>query len=252
MIMSRLLFIITTITIILIAFSAAISTAQTVLLSKIPDELIVRNFKKHDPSLAISVEAVLYKLRQNQALTLVDVRSRQDFERLYIPGSVNIPLYAVKTKTYLKSAPVVLVNEGFRYAELENESRRLAERGFQVFILDGGLPAWERKGGKLTGDLFALDEMKSVSAAAFFREKDYEDTLVLDISPARSETSSRLIPYAQHIPGLAGNGASASELSKLVAKNKNMPFQSVVIFDEAGSQYAKAKKIISRMGLDAC
>jgi len=249
--MSRLLFIITTITIILIAFSAAISTAQTVLLSKIPDELIVRNFKKHDPSLAISVEAVLYKLRQNQALTLVDVRSRQDFERLYIPGSVNIPLYAVKTKTYLKSAPVVLVNEGFRYAELENESRRLAERGFQVFILDGGLPAWERKGGKLTGDLFALDEMKSVSAAAFFREKDYEDTLVLDISPARSETSSRLIPYAQHIPGLAGNGASASELSKLVAKNKNMPFQSVVIFNETGSQYAKAKKIISRMGLDA-
>ena len=181
----------------------------------------------------------------------MDVRSRQDFERLYIPGSINIALYAVKTKTYLKSAPVVFVNEGFRYAELEAECRRLAERGFQVFILDGGLPAWQRKGGKLTGDLFALDEMASVPPQVFYREKDYENTLVIDISPARSEASSRLIPYAVHVPVLAGSDASAAELSNLIAKNKNKPFQSVVIFNETGEQYEKAQKIMSRMGIEA-
>jgi len=232
--MNRLLFISAAFAAILITFSATISTAQTASFAKIPDELIVRSLKQHDPLLAISVEAVLYKLRQNQALTLVDVRSIQGFERLYIPGSVNIPLYAVKTKTYLKSAPVVLVNGGFRYAELENECRRLAERGFQVSILDGGLPAWQRKGGELAGDLFALDEMTSVSAVAFFREKDFENTLVIDISPARSEASSRLIPYARHVPGLAGSGAQAAALSKLMAENKNRPFQSVVILNETG------------------
>jgi rhodanese-related sulfurtransferase len=249
--MKKLLSIIGSITIILIGFSRNISAAETASLSKFPNEFITRSLKKHDASLAISVEAVLYKLRQNQAFTLVDVRSRPDFERLYIPGSVNIALFAVKTKTYLKSTPVVLVNDGFRYAELEDECRRLAERGFKVSILDGGLPAWQRKGGQLTGDLFALDEMKCVSPPDFFREKDYRNTLVIDISPARSEASSRLIPYAEHIPGLAGNGASAVELRKLIAKNKNKPFQSVVIFNETGQQYEKVEKFMSRMGIEA-
>ena len=40
-------------------------------------------------------------------LTLVDVRSTDDFQRLHIPGSLNIPLYAVKTKIFLKSFPMV-------------------------------------------------------------------------------------------------------------------------------------------------
>jgi rhodanese-related sulfurtransferase len=234
--------------IILAGFSANISAAQTVPTSKIPDELIARKIKKHDPFLAISVEAVLYKIRQSRQFTLVDVRSREEFERLHIPGSVNIPLYAVKTKTYLKSAPVVLVNEGFRYTDLQNECRRLMERGFKVSILDGGLPAWKRKGGKLVGDLFALDDMKAVSPHIFFREKNYENTLVLDISPTRSDASSRLIPFAKHIPVSDDNDASAAKFKKLITKNK--PFQSIIIFNETGEQYEKAEKIMSRMGIE--
>jgi rhodanese-related sulfurtransferase len=234
--------------IILAGFSANISAAQTVPTSKIPDELIARKIKKHDPFLAISVEAVLYKIRQSRQFTLVDVRSREEFERLHIPGSVNIPLYAVKTKTYLKSAPVVLVNEGFRYTDLQNECRRLMERGFKVSILDGGLPAWKRKGGKLVGDLFALDDMKAVSPHIFFREKNYENTLVLDISPTRSDASSRLIPFAKHIPVSDDNDASAATFKKLITKNK--PFQSIIIFNETGEQYEKAEKMMNRIGID--
>jgi 3-mercaptopyruvate sulfurtransferase SseA len=88
------------IALILEGFCPNILAAESTSPSKIPDELIARKFKRHDPSLAISVEAVLYKLKRNQKLTLVDVRSWQNFERLHIPGSINIPLYAVKTKTY--------------------------------------------------------------------------------------------------------------------------------------------------------
>jgi 3-mercaptopyruvate sulfurtransferase SseA len=86
--------------ILLAGLSVNVSAAGPDPTSEIPDELIARKLKKHDPSLAISVEAVLYKLKRNQKLTLVDVRSWQNFERLHIPGSINIPLYAVKTKTY--------------------------------------------------------------------------------------------------------------------------------------------------------
>ena len=246
--MKKIRSIITFAIIILVGLSANISAAETVPTSTIPDELIARNLKKHDPSLATSVAAVRYKLKRNQPLTLVDVRRREDFERLYIPGSINIALYAVKTKSYLKSVPVVLVNEGFRYAALENECRRLAERGYKVSILDGGLPAWKRQGGQLVGDLFALDGMKSVSSQVFFRAKDYENTLVVDISSQPSEASGRLIPYAKHFPVLDDPDGSMPGLRRLIKKNK--AFQSVMIFSETGEEYEKAESIMSRMGIE--
>ena len=233
---------------ILTGLSASISPAESSPSSDIPDELIARKNKKHDPSLAISVEAVLYKIRQNQMFILVDVRSKQDFEALHIPGSINIPLHAVKTKTFLKSAPLVLVNDGFRYTELEDECRRLVKRSFDMAILDGGLPAWKRKGGRLVGDLFALEAMKTVSPRAFFREKDYENTLIIDFSSTRSEASIRLIPFAKHIPVLDDRDGSAAELKKLISNNRL--FQSIVLFNETGEHYEKAELILNRMGIE--
>jgi len=234
---------------ILAGFCPNISVADSTSPSKIPDELIARQLKTHDPSLAISVEAVLYHLKRNQPLTLVDVRRRPDFERLHIPGSLNIPLYAVKAKTYLKSMPVVLVNEGFNYSELQTECRRLGERGFKVSILDGGLPAWYRKGGQLTGDLLALDERKAVSPQAFFRAKDYENTEAVDISINRSDASNRLFPYAKHIPILPESNGSIPELKRLYKRSN--PFQSIVILNETGEQYARAEKLLNRMGIES-
>ena len=236
------------ITMILTGNAPDISAAEPDFASKIPTELIARKLKKHDSSLAISAEAVRYKIRHNQPFTLVDVRRNPDFERLHIPGSINIPLYAVKAKTYLKTAPLVLINDGFRYAKLEAECRRLTAQGFQVSIMDGGLPAWNHRGGQLVGDLFALDDMKTVLPQVFFQEKDYENTLVVDISSQPGEASGRLIPYAKHIPVLDNSDKSIAQLRKLFKKNKS--FQSVVIFNEIGEHYEKADKIMTRAGIE--
>jgi len=234
---------------ILVGLSTAVSATDTSSTSAVPDELITRQLKTHDPSLAISVKAVLYKLKRNQPLTLVDVRRKQDFERLHIPGSINIPSYAVKTKAYLKSGPVVLVNEGFRYDALVNECQRLAERGFTISILDGGLPAWKRQGGRLAGDLFALDEIKSVSPQDFYRGKNNENMLALDISSHRNAASNRLVPYAIHFPELGSSDRLKPELRKLLKMNK--PFQSIIVLNEAGDQYDMAEKALNRMGIDS-
>jgi rhodanese-related sulfurtransferase len=241
--------IITVAIIILAGLLANISTAETVSTSNIPDKLIARNLQKHDSSLAISVETVLYQINHNQPFTLVDVRRKQAFERLHIPGSISIPLYAVKTKAYLKPVPVVLVNEGLRHTEIQNECRLIAKRGFKVLILDGGLPAWKRKDGHLTGDLFALDEMQVVSPRAFYRAKDNANLEVVDISSTRSAASSKLFPYAKHIPIFNGPDGSIAELRRLSKKNR--PFQAIVILNETGEQYEKAENMMNRMGIES-
>jgi rhodanese-related sulfurtransferase len=218
--------------------------------STLPEALFTRKPQQHEPSFAISPDAVFYKLKQKRKITLIDVRHPEDFARLHIPGSINIPLHAVKTKVFLKSFPVVLINEGFHYSPLQSECRQLTDMGFKAFILDGGLPAWKRTGSRLVGDLFALEDMKTITPRVFLQEKDYENTLVVDISPTRSETSSWLIPYAKHIPVVDDNDGSAAELRKLISKNKNKPFQSIIIFNETGEQYEKAEKVLNRMGIE--
>ena len=247
--MKTMLTIIAAAIIILAGLPANISAAESVSAFEIQDGLIARNLKKHDTFLAVSVDAVRYKIKRNEPFALVDIRTKQAFERLHIPGSINLPLYGVKTKTYLKTAPVVLVNEGFYTTELHNECRRLAASGFKVSILDGGLLAWRQKGGGLSGDLLGLSQMKAVSPRAVMQAKDYQNTEVIDISATRSAASRRLFPYAKHIPLAKGSNSSIAELQKL--KKQKRPFQAIVMVSETGELYQKAEKMMHRMGIAA-
>ena len=110
-------------------------------ISKIQEKIIKCRSKQHDASLAISPDTVLYKLKQKEKIVLIDVRNQEDFARLRIPGSINLPLHVVKTKFALESFFIVLVNEGFNHTPLEKECRHLRDLGFKTFILDGGLAA---------------------------------------------------------------------------------------------------------------
>ena len=220
-------------------------------IAAIPEVLFNRHHEQHDASFAISPDAVLYKLKQKQKITLIDVRNPEDFARLHIPGSLNIPLYAVKTKGFLKSFPVVLINAGFHYSPLRSECRQLTDLGFRAFILDGGLPAWKRKGSRLVGDLFALQDMKTVSPRVFWGEKDCENTLVIDISPVQTEVSRQLMPYSRHIPVSAEPGEWFRKLNRIIADHKNQPFLSVVVFNETGDGYGRADKILAGLGVNA-
>jgi rhodanese-related sulfurtransferase len=218
--------------------------------SAIPAVLFDRHHEQHDASFAITPAAVLYKLKQKQKITLIDVRNPEDFERLHIPGSLNIPLHAVKTKVFLKSFPVVLINAGFHYSALQSECRQLVDLGFKAFILGGGLPAWKRKGSRLVGDPFALEEMQVVSPQVFFQEKDSENTLVIDVSPVQTEISRQLMPYSRHIPISVEPGEWFRKLNRIIADHKNQPFLSVVVFNETGDGYDRAKTLFAGLGVN--
>ncbi len=235
---------------ILTALSAAVPAAETARSLIIPNDFSAGKTKTRDSSIAIPVDAVLYKLKQKQKITLIDVRSRQDFERLHIPGSINIPLYAVKTKFFLKPFPIVLVNEGFQYSPLESECRQLTNLGFNAFILDGGLPAWKRKGGRLAGDLFALEEIQTLAPQVLWREKNYETNLMIDISPVQSEASRKLMPYSKHLPVFADPGEWVRKLGRIITSHKSRPFLSVLLFNETGDGYGELDKILAGISVN--
>ena len=220
-------------------------------ISALPAVLFNRHQEQHEASFAISADAVCYKLKHKQKITLIDVRNPENFKRLHIPGSLNIPLHAVKTKAFLKSFPVVLINAGFHYSPLLSECRQLLDLGFEVFILDGGLPAWKRKGSRLVGDPFALQDMKTISPRVFWREKDCENTLVIDISVVRTETAGQLLPYSRHIPVSAESDEWFRMVNQVISDHKNQPFLSVVVVSETGDGYGRANKILADQSVNA-
>ncbi len=230
---------------ILTALPAGVTASETAQPLIIPNNFSDGRIKSRDSSVAIPVEVVLYKLKQKQKIALVDVRDRKDFERLHIPGSMNIPLYAVKTKFFLKSFTIVLINEGFHYSPLESECRQLRDLGFKAFILDGGLPAWKRQGSRLAGDLFALIEMQTVAPLEFFREKNYATNLMIDISPVQTEASRKLMPSSLHLPVPADVGEWVRKLDRIVTSHRNQPFLSILIFNETGNGYDELDKILA-------
>ncbi len=200
---------------------------------------------------AMPVEKVRYQLKHRQTITLVDVRRPEDFERLHIPGSLNLALHAVKTKDFLKSSPLVLVNDGFHHTPLEIECRRLRKLGFDASVLDGGLRAWNRMGGPWVGDLSALPDMQTVAPRIFFLESRSENNLMLDISPVRSEASRNLVPDARHLPERADTDRWETALKRVLSHHTFQPFGSILVFNESGEGYERFAMLTERMGVDA-
>lgn len=220
-------------------------------ISVIPEKLFNHRPKQRESACAILPDGLLDKLRQKQPLTLVDVRNTDDFQRLHIPGSLNLALYAVKTKIFLKSFPMVLLNEGFQYRLLESECRQLKDMGFNVLILEGGVTAWAQKGNALVGDLFALEDMQMISPQVFFREKDSQNVVVIDVSPVQSKISKQLMPYSIHLPIPDEVGQWARKLDRLTDSHRNHPFSSILVFNETGDGYDRAKKIFAGLSVTA-
>ena len=216
----------------------------------IPPELITRTLKKRDPEFVISVNAILQKIKNKEEAILIDVRNHQKFEKFRIPGSINIPLFAIKTKVFLKSKPLILVNEGYNHVRLEQESRRLKKSGFTgVWILSGGLNVWKQKGGPLIGDIFAQKELNKISPHIFFEEKNDTDCLMIDVTETKNPDVQYLIPQAVVIPLADNSQEFILKIREATYRHKKDPFSSVLIFNQSGEQYGKIDSLIQKTEL---
>lgn len=91
-------------------------------------------------------------VKEGSALWLVDVRSEAAFVEEHIEGSVNIPAGVIATKRLPKGKMFVLVDDGLGLRKGREAAEALLKSGQErVFLLEGGVPAWQAEGYPLAG-----------------------------------------------------------------------------------------------------
>ncbi len=217
--------------------------------SKIPSKFLARRSKDYDNSLAVSVESVLQNLKEKQQVTLIDVRNEKEYEEIRIPGSVNIPLFAIQTKAFLKTSNLILLNEGYSYSSLEQECKRLRNSGFtSVAILNGGLTYWKEKGGVLEGNVFKQKELNKVPPGKFFAERNYKNWILIDVSETRETKTNHLLPQGVHIPYTNNSEEFVAKIKTAMGQPKQDSFLPVLILNKNGQDYEEIERLLRNAG----
>lgn len=146
-------------------------------------------------------------------VTFIDVRSSFAFAAVHMPSSLNIAASSLKTKSFLKTKDVVLVDEGFGSEELERTCRELRGNGFGfVSILYGGLNAWVHAGGELVGDAEAKKRIDKMPIGVLDGALGYDDWLIVDASRSADAGEASIVAHRVSVPDDAQCAASLGQL----------------------------------------
>lgn len=78
---------------------------------------------------------------------IIDLRANNEFERGHIPGAINIPHFAIETKSIPPVGAVAVYGDGLgRIDEAAATAAIDGKPGVQASLLAGGLAAWESAG----------------------------------------------------------------------------------------------------------
>ena len=199
-----------------------------------------------------SMESVISSMNRKQSLLLVDVRGKDAFEKYRIPGSIRVPLHALKTKAFLKDRWVVLVNEGYPNPVLERICWDMRSAGFaHVSILNGGLRGWQQQNGPIEGEAFAAIDASRMSPIDFFPHHDSTEWLVVRAvasasGPGRFRT---LVPSAIDLPWEGNPSKFATALKALVARESRSPLACILVCDAGGTQYERIERAVRQEGI---
>jgi len=213
-----------------------------------PDKLLMSKEIEINPGLFITARELHKKIKSKHQPVLIDVRSKSEFALFKIPGSIKLPLYAIKTKEKLKSKFIILFNEGFNNSQLIRECDLLRKKGFDVFILYGGLNSWKWNKGRIEGDCFALERINKMPPSILFSEKKFTNWIIINASENQNRDIKKIIPELIHIPYSENPLFFEYEINKIVEdhkkKHENSQLFSLLVFNANGKGYGKIEKIL--------
>lgn len=213
----------------------------------------------YDLSLMKSPAWVIQQLNTGNRLFLVDVRHKNQFALFKIPGSLNLPLGRVKTKQFLKTRPLILLNQGFVHSQLIQEAKTLNSRGYTVHVLQGGLLAWKHKGGKLVGNPFVQKDLNRISTRDLVLEQAHDNWIIVNAAGTQPKSVKKQLPKIIHPNGLKPKPIAPMDLVNTILaqparldKGLNIPARNpmlgVVLLTETGQGYDELEKKVRKSG----
>jgi len=196
--------------------------SENQLSKNIPETLLRKEPESIDIRFLISASEIQNQKKLGQkGFIFIDIRSTSSFRKVRIFDSINIPLFAIITKDFLKTKTLILVNEGFGYKSLIHECGRLKKNGFKsVYILKGGLNAWYKSGGYIEGNYFAKRDLNIITPNSFFQDKDYANIIVINIYRSDIPEPKSLIPETINIPFSGSISKLIEDLKRTIISNK--------------------------------
>ena len=189
---------------------------------------------EHVQACLVKVDAAIDALTKGR-VSIVDTRTSSEFDKYRIPGSLNMPAHAVKTKLFLKSQAFILVNAGHTSAELESVCTDLRRSGYpKASVLQGGLSLWKARGGVFEGDAVATRGLSLIQPAEFIQEQSAKDWLVIDVSGRKNKDTKKIIPGSVSVPW----SAKHKNNKDLLAIINGAGSKRVLVIDESGDSYA--------------
>ncbi len=174
--------------------------------------------------------AALQLKKKNYEYQIVDIRQEQEFKKIHIPGSINIPLHFIKTKRYLKKKTIIIADKGFYYRQIKEECKKLKKLNFNVQILNGGLNTWLTKKLPIKGDVFSKEEFFLIDPRKVYQEQSIHPILFVDSSEKKPQSYS----FENVILLKPKKEQSFKKITKFIKANPN---GSILVFNNFGEDY---------------
>jgi rhodanese-related sulfurtransferase len=187
---------------------------------------------------------------QQGSVLIADVRRAEAYRQYHIPGSINLPLHAVKYKTNFRNSNIVLVNKGLTQRFLLDTCAQLKNSGLkQVAVLEGGLKSWLDNGYPLSNGSGSIKEISDISPYEYVNASAENEWVFVDLDHA-SEKIRSLIPNARIIKltdDFFAFKKSIHDAKTSRTANKMLKF---VVVHNSGNNYQPQRELFLRHAIE--
>lgn len=210
--------------------------------------LLDNSHANYSESCKVSTFTAYQAVRKNQGL-LVDIRPQNQYAKVSIPESMNIPLHALKTKNILKNKKLYLVDEGGQSHQIGQICHYFSQNGFDVSYVEGGINGWRKTNQTLLGEAREILKLDMLGPEHFYFQAIPDDLLIVNIGSKeknllRTQLGTSVIFSYVHFP-FEGNASKMTQgLRKLLKQYPNKT--RLFVYDDNGDSYAPLRKPLSR------
>ena len=205
----------------------------------------------------MTVKELLAKLKSDNSVTVIDIRSPEEYKMSHIPSAINIPAKIIKMKRLPGFGKVVVYNNGIDVKQLDDAVQLLNEKtGITANKLEGGFIKWQEKNNPKTGTsgllrnsiididynrLRYLSETSSDLIIVDLRKKSDKENILFENSFKNRKKITVLKKF--------NNSKSKDKrFIKLISKSKKQnPNSFFVLIDDGNGKSEKlARKLVSK------